>query len=69
MGPSAVTFDLDDTLVRLDRDRSTILTEAARSVGAPDLSRDAYLVAHREHHAHETREALFAALLEAERVD
>ncbi len=65
MGIKAVTFDLDDTLAFLRRDRSTILEEAAVSVGAPSLSRSAYLKAHRQHHDHETREAAFAEMLDA----
>lgn len=63
MGLGAVTFDLDDTLAVLDRDRSTILAEAAAAVGAPPISREAYLDAHRQEHAHETRRELFARVL------
>lgn len=65
MAIRAVAFDLDYTLAVPKRDRETLLTEATEAVsGAPDLSREAYLQAHREHLTAETREPLFASLLE-----
>jgi putative hydrolase of the HAD superfamily len=63
MPPTAVAFDLDDTLAVPTRDRQTILSEAARAAGAPPLSREAYLAAHAECLTEETREPIFAALL------
>ena len=64
----AVGFDLDETLAVPQRDRSTLLSEAIRSVDAEDLlaglTREAYLEAHREHSGARTREAVFAALVE-----
>ncbi|WP_152042833.1 HAD family hydrolase [Salinigranum salinum] len=63
MPPTAVAFDLDDTLAVPTRDRQTILHEAARIAGAPPLSREAYLAAHAECLTEETREPIFTALL------
>jgi putative hydrolase of the HAD superfamily len=63
MPPTAVAFDLDDTLAVPDRDRQTILHEAARDAGAPPFTREAYLAAHAECLTEETREPIFAALL------
>jgi putative hydrolase of the HAD superfamily len=63
MPPTAVAFDLDDTLAVPTRDRQTILTEAARAAGAPPLSRDAYLAAHADCLTEETREPIFETLL------
>ncbi len=62
--PRAVVFDLDYTLAVPDRDRETILAEAARTAGAPPLSREAYLEAHRHNLTRETRRPIFADLLE-----
>lgn len=72
MVPTAVTFDLDDTLAVVDRDRADILDAAARAVGVEGLSREAYLRAHRRHHANHSRAPIFEALLQeigAEEVD
>jgi putative hydrolase of the HAD superfamily len=63
MPPTAVAFDLDDTLVVPNRDRQSILSEAARTAGAPPLSREAYLAAHADCLTEETREPIFEALL------
>jgi putative hydrolase of the HAD superfamily len=64
MAVDAVTFDLDDTLAVTRRDRATLLREACEAVGAPPLSREAYLAAHAENLTAETRAATFAALLD-----
>ena len=61
--PRAVVFDLDYTLAVPERDRATILAEAAQAAGAPPLSREAYLEAHRRNLTRETREPIFADLL------
>lgn len=61
--PKAVVFDLDDTLAVPDRDRGTILAEAARRADAPDLSREEYLEAHGRNLTGESREPIFADLL------
>lgn len=63
MAPRAVTFDLDNTLTVVDRDRETILQAAATAVGAPPLSRESYLEAHETVTAPRTREPIFRALL------
>ncbi|MFB6080753.1 MAG: HAD family hydrolase [Haloferacaceae archaeon] len=63
-GVDAVSFDLDDTLAVTRRDRATLLREACEAVGAPPLSREAYLAAHADNLTAETREATFAALLD-----
>jgi len=62
--PQAVVFDLDYTLAVPQRDRATILEEATTITGAPSLSREAYLAAHRRNLTTETREPIFADLLE-----
>ncbi len=61
--PRAVVFDLDYTLAVPRRDRATILEEAATATGAPSLSREAYLEAHRRNLTSETREPIFEDLL------
>ncbi|WP_254761693.1 HAD family hydrolase [Natrinema marinum] len=61
--PRAVVFDLDYTLAVPRRDRATILDEATTTTGAPSLSRDDYLEAHRRNLTTETREPIFADLL------
>lgn len=63
MAIEAVVFDLDGTLAVPERDRTTLLREAVAAVGAPPLSRDRYLEAHRADHQHETREPIFEAIL------
>ncbi|WP_135821143.1 HAD family hydrolase [Halostella litorea] len=60
----AVVFDLDYTLAVPDRDRETLLREAAAAADAPPLSRAAYLDAHRRNLTGETREPIFAELLD-----
>ncbi|WP_436344096.1 HAD family hydrolase [Natronorubrum sp. FCH18a] len=67
--PRAVVFDLDYTLAVPTQDRSTILQQAAAEAGAPALSRDAYLEAHRRNLTRETREPIFADLLEDRETD
>jgi putative hydrolase of the HAD superfamily len=59
----AVGFDLDGTLLVPDRDRETLLRAACERVGAPPLSRDAYLRAHRANQGESSREPVFEALL------
>ncbi|WP_226007848.1 HAD family hydrolase [Natrinema salinisoli] len=65
----AVVFDLDYTLAVPRRDRTTILEEAAAATDAPSLTRDAYLEAHRRNLTSETREPIFADLLEGTESD
>lgn len=60
----AVSFDLDYTLAVPDRDRTTLLDEATEAVGAPPISRSAYLDAHRDNLTAESRAPVFAALLD-----
>lgn len=59
----AVGFDLDYTLVVPDRDRATLLAEATERVGAPTVSREAYLEAHAANVGTETRAPIFEAVL------
>lgn len=68
-GVDAVSFDLDDTLAVTRTDRTTLLREACEAVGAPELSRDAYLAAHADNLTADTREATFAALLDEQGVE
>jgi putative hydrolase of the HAD superfamily len=64
--PRAVVFDLDYTLAVPERDRSTLLSAAADAAGAPALAREDYRQAHRATDHGETREPIFAALLDGE---
>jgi len=64
--PSAVGFDLDHTLAVPDRDRASILAAAVADVDAPEITRDAYLDAHRDDHAAVTRTPIFEAALPAD---
>lgn len=59
----AVVFDLDYTLAVPVRARETLLGEATEATGAPPITREAYLDAHRRSHTHETRAPIFADLL------
>lgn len=63
MGHRAVTFDLDDTLAVVERDRGDILLDAATAVGAPPISRADYLAAHERVQAGTTREPIFETVL------
>ena len=65
----AVVFDLDYTLAIPERDRATLLDEAAAAADAPALSREAYLEAHRRNLTRETREPIFAELLDEHEAD
>ncbi|WP_290813597.1 HAD family hydrolase [Halovivax sp.] len=65
----AVVFDLDYTLAVPERDRTTILEEAAAAADAPALSREAYLEAHRRNLTRETREPIFEELLDEHGAD
>ena len=61
----AVAFDLDDTLAVTERDRASLLDEAADRAGVDDdIDRSAYLEAHREHSGSESRRPVFGALVE-----
>jgi putative hydrolase of the HAD superfamily len=64
MALAAVVFDLDDTLAVTERDRATLLEEATAAVGAPPIAREEYLDAHGRDLGRETREPIFAALLD-----
>ena len=66
---TAVGFDLDETLAIPTRDRATILAEAVASVGAPQITREAYLEAHGRHLTSETRTPIFADLLAGHETD
>ena len=59
----AIVFDLDYTLAVPSRDRETILAETVDRTGAPSISRQAYLEAHRRHLTRESREPIFEELL------
>ncbi|QSW99140.1 HAD family hydrolase [Haloterrigena alkaliphila] len=67
--PRAVVFDLDYTLAVPTRDRATILDQAAAAADAPSLSREEYLEAHRRNLTRESREPIFADLLETRETD
>ena len=66
MTVSAVVFDFDYTLTVPDRPRQAVLDEATDAVGAPRLSREAYLDAHSRHLDSDTRVPIFAELLPAD---
>jgi putative hydrolase of the HAD superfamily len=59
----AVVLDFDYTLTVPDRPRQEVLDEATAAVGAPDLSREAYLEAHARHLDSDSRVPIFAELL------
>ena len=62
--PTAVVFDLDDTLAVTDGDRSALLAAAADRAGVSlSFDREAYLDAHREHSGAESRLPVFGALV------
>jgi putative hydrolase of the HAD superfamily len=69
MSLDAVGFDLDYTLAVPSRDRQTLLDEAVEAAGAPQLSRQEYLTAHRENLTERTRKPIFDALLEGRVTD
>ena len=65
--PSAVVFDLDDTLAATDKNRSVLLSEAADRANVPlTFDREAYLDAHREHSGTESRRPVFEALIDSD---
>ncbi|MFB6165642.1 MAG: HAD family hydrolase [Haloarculaceae archaeon] len=64
--PAAVAFDLDETLAVTVRDRQTLLDVAADRAEAPGIDRAAYLEAHGDVAATDTREPIFDALLTGE---
>jgi len=66
---TAVGFDLDETLAVPARDRATILEDAVGAVDGPPLTRDGYLDVHGRNLTSDTREPIFAALLEAHDTD
>ena len=66
---TAVGFDLDETLAVPARDRETILDDAVEAVGGPPLTREAYLDVHGRHLTSDTREPIFAALLDGRDTD
>jgi putative hydrolase of the HAD superfamily len=59
----AVVFDLDYTLAVTDRDRQALLDDATDRADAHDIERAAYLDAHGEVAATETRAPIFQRLL------
>jgi putative hydrolase of the HAD superfamily len=60
---SAVVFDFDYTLTVPDRERQAVLDETTAAVGAPDLTREAYLEAHSRHLDSDSRVPIFADIL------
>lgn len=64
MEPTAVVFDLDHTLAVTRRDRQTLLDAAADDAGVRRIDRAEYLDAHRQNLATETREPIFAAIID-----
>jgi putative hydrolase of the HAD superfamily len=64
MDVAAVGFDLDETLAGIARPRARVLADATDRTDAPAISREAYLEAHAEHSGADTREPVFAALLD-----
>ncbi len=69
MAPDAVVFDLDYTLAVAERDRQTLLDEAAAAVGTSPIGRDEYHDVHLANHSHETRAPIFAELIEGSETD
>lgn len=65
MEPTAVVFDLDNTLAVTRRDRQTLLDVATDAAGVRHIDREEYLDAHGAHLASETRAPIFDAILES----
>lgn len=63
MTVTAVAFDLDYTLAVPERDRQTLLDDAVERVGAPPITREAYLGAHGGHLTADSRAPIFEELL------
>jgi putative hydrolase of the HAD superfamily len=63
MPPTAVVFDLDDTLAVTDRDRQALLDHATDLAGTHDIARPDYLDAHGTVDATRTRAPIFERLL------
>lgn len=64
MNIEAIGFDLDHTLLVPNRERSAILQEATERINGPSIDRDEYLDAHKHHLTGQTREPIFAELLQ-----
>ena len=69
MSKTAVGFDLDYTLAVPERDRSRLLADAVEAVGAPPISREAYVEAHRRNLTGETRAPIFEEFIDEEASD
>ncbi|MFB6178428.1 MAG: HAD family hydrolase [Halorientalis sp.] len=67
--PTAIVFDLDDTLAVTAGSRQRLLDDATARVDAPALDRAAYLQAHGTVDATETRSPIFDHLLDGEHDD
>ena len=63
MSLRGVAFDLDYTLAVTTEDRDAILEQAVEAVNGPQISREEYLRAHRQHLTTESRTPVFAELL------
>ncbi len=66
---TAVGFDLDETLAVPARGRKTILEDAVAAVDGPPLTREGYLDVHGRNLTSDTREPIFATLLESHDAD
>jgi putative hydrolase of the HAD superfamily len=64
MQPSAVVFDLDNTLAVTRRDRQTLLDEATDAADVRPIDRTEYLEAHGSDIASETRAPIFEAIID-----
>ncbi|MFO7832984.1 MAG: HAD family hydrolase [Halohasta sp.] len=63
MSIRGVAFDLDYTLAVTTKDRDAILQQAVDRVDGPQISRQEYLTAHRQHLTKESRTPVFADIL------
>jgi len=64
MEPTAVVFDLDNTLAVTRRDRQTLLDEATDAADVRPIDRAEYLAAHGEDLASETRAPIFDSIID-----
>jgi len=64
MSIRGVAFDLDYTLAVTTKDRDAILADAIATVDGPEISREEYLSAHRQHLTTESRTPVFADILD-----
>jgi len=69
MSIRGVAFDLDYTLAVTTKSRDAILRDAIASVDGPQISREAYLTAHRNNLTEQSRTPVFRDILSDSETD